>query len=231
MLTVVCWMWNNGFIDYTAEHVNSLARMARRHIPEMSRFVCITDEPGQYSSDVEVMPTPDSAARISHLQTIEGMQKPSCHRRLWMFSDEARCLGERVMLLDIDTVITGDMSAMVARHEPFVGWCPAIKWGTERVSGAMYLLSTGARTGVWTGFAGSESIRKARLAGYRGSDQAWMSYCLQGEKVWPDGAGIYSVRDLRRREKRLPYDARIVHFNGPVKPWEVDWSWVQEARA
>jgi hypothetical protein len=157
-----------------------------------------------------------------------------------MFSDEAKMLGERVMLIDVDLVFTADPAPLFDRQEDFVGWRPLRTWGKEnRFGGGIYLLRTGTRTHVWDSFKGHESIARARAAGLRGSDQAWLSYCLAGtETSWPKDSGIYSVRDLTHSAKtvvarrgpairrhaqplQLPTDAIIVQFNGPQneKPW------------
>lgn len=62
-----------------------------------------------------------------------------------------------------------------------------------------------------------------------------MSYCLgAGEAYWPPDAGIYSIRDLSTDPRQtnggkgLPPDARIVQFNGPVKPWMSATDWVRK---
>lgn len=217
MLTVVTWIWRGERV-YLPEHVNALRRMLTRHLHVPHRLVCITDEPGDFDPEIVVMPTPAAAMRLADVKTPEGSRMPSCYRRLWVFSDEARCLGERILLTDVDAVITGDITHLVSRTEPFVGWRPGQVWGNhERVAGGMYLLSTGAHPEVWDDF-GEAGIGAARRAGYRGSDQAWLSYKLgRRSALWSDEDGIYALSDLR--DGMLPDDARIVQFAGNVKPW------------
>jgi len=210
-------MWRGERV-YLPEHVNALRRMLARHLHVPHRLVCITDETGDFDPGVVVMPTPAAAMRLAHMKTPEGSRMPSCYRRLWVFSDEARCLGERILLTDVDAVITGDITHLVERTEPFVGWRPGQVWGNhERVAGGMYLLSTGAHPEVWDDF-GEAGIGAARRAGYRGSDQAWLSYKLgRRAALWSDEDGIYALSDIR--DGMLPEDARIVQFAGNVKPW------------
>jgi hypothetical protein len=206
--------------------------------PGRFSLVAITDVLTGFLPGIEVVPTPIAAKAMDRFQTPEKASFPSCYRRLWMFSEEAKALGERVMLIDVDLVFTADPAPLFAVEHDFVGWRPMRTWGTEtRIGGGIYLLRTGTRTKVWTGFKGQESITLARQAGLRGSDQAWMSYCLaKTEPTWPQRSGIYSVRDLtvgpqkvisgRRRPLvrlgrplGLPDDAMIVQFNGPDKCW------------
>jgi hypothetical protein len=227
LLTVCCWLW--GGRNYQPAHVNVLASTMRRHLGA-HRFVCISDEYG-FSSDVEVLPMPDAALALGELLTPEGGRFPSCYRRLWMFSDEARCLGERVLLVDIDLVVVRSIQHLVDRDEPFVGWRPIANWGPaqqKRIGGGLYLMTPGAHREVFDDFAGEVSIAAARDAGFRGSDQAWISYKLAARvPVYPMNSGIYSIRDLANGKKPLPTDACLVQFNGDAKPWHSNLSWVR----
>lgn len=236
----VVWLWS-GHRRYEPEHVNLIFLQLQKHCPGRFTLVAITDEIRGFLPGIEVIRTPSAALALSGLQTPEKMSFPSCYRRLWMFSKEATMLGDRVMLIDVDLVFTADPSPLFDRHEDFVGWRPRRTWGREtRFGGGIYLLRTGSKAKVWDSFDGEKSIARARQAGLRGSDQAWMSYCLAGtEPSWPKESGIYSVRDLTYSAKdlrtrhsvrrivqannkplALPADARIVQFNGPDKPWQ-----------
>lgn len=230
MKSVVCWMWNEGFREYRPEHVNALAKMVKQHLQEPHRFICITDETEGFSADVEVIPTPEAAKRLAQMKSPEGGRFPSCYRRLWMFSEEAKILGDRVLLIDIDLVVVADLAPIFDRPEEFVGWRPFRDWGNQcRFGGGIYLLTPGTRTEVWTEFNGAESVLKARKAGFRGSDQAWLSYMLgHREKYWGRDSGIYSIRDMKGTEQILPRDARLVQFNGPTKPWASPLPWVRK---
>lgn len=227
MIAIVTWLWR-GERDYRAEHANVLGAMLRRHMTVPFRLICITDEPGDFDAGVEALPTPPAAAALAALKTPEGGRFPSSYRRLWLFSAEARTLAPRVLLTDIDVVVTGDLAPLVDRDDDFVGWRPGQSWGNDkhRLAGGTWLLRTGSKTAVWDDFAGPPSIAEARRAGYRGSDQAWISYKLNGTvPVWPAGSGIYSIRDMTRDDRRVrtdapPADARVVHFNGRGKPWD-----------
>lgn len=230
MNTVVTWLWSDGNRAYRPEHVNVLFRMFRRHSRQPLRFVCITDDTGQFDDGIEVMPTPESARWLCALRTPEAPNFPSCYRRLWMFSDEAKRLGDRVLLVDVDLLVVNDVAPLFARDEDFVGWRPAAQWGTaERLGGGIYLLTPGTRTHVWEDFTGHESIREARSAGYRGSDQAWISYKLAGGPVYGPEAGIHSIRDLSNGRRPPPRDAVLIQHNGNVKPWTSRVPWVRRA--
>jgi hypothetical protein len=233
MLSVVTWIWDDGSQRaqmFQPEHVNTLQRMIARNLPVPHRFICVADRPEGFSDAVEVFKTPPEAVKVGELRTPEAQHFPSCYRRLWMFSPDAVALGERVLLIDIDLVAVSDLSPLFDRDEDFVGWRPRQSWGTnKRFGGGLYLLRTGARTNVWTDFKGPKSICEARTAGFRGSDQAWISYKLSDSEVcYPNELGIYSIRDMKDGKCALPSDALLVQFNGRVKPWQSPLPWVKE---
>jgi hypothetical protein len=231
--SVVCWLWSDkhlGDRPYEPKHVNTLQRMVARHLPEPHRFICIADSAEGFDPAVEVVITPPEAKEVGKLRSPEGKRFPSCYRRLWTFSKEAAALGDRVLMIDIDLVVTGDLAPLFDYQSEFVGWRPFRDWGAQmRFGGGIYLLTPGTRTHVWENFSGERSIQKARNAGFRGSDQAWISYCLaEREVVYPRDSGIYSIRDMKGTEDKLPPDARLVQFNGPVKPWASPLKWCKE---
>lgn len=229
MKSIVCFLWG-GNRDFRPEHVNVLANMVARHLPEPHRFICITSATKGFSDRVEVLSTPPASEALGHLRTPERAHFPSCYRRLWMFSEEAKVLGDRVLLVDIDLVVVNDLRPIFNMPQEFVGWRPYRDWGAPmRFGGGIYLLSPGTRTKVWDDFKGPSSIAEARAAGFRGSDQAWISYKLGlNEAYWDRDAGIYSIRDMKGTESVLPKDARLIQFNGPCKPWQSRLAWAQE---
>jgi hypothetical protein len=223
-VTICTWLWHDGSERsnlYAPKHVNALQSMIARHLKRPHEFVCVADSPEGFSKDVRFFETPKAARKVGELRTPEAAHFPSCYRRLWMFSEEAKAIGERVLLLDIDLVVVKGMDPLFDRTEDFVGWRPRQNWGSrQRFGGGLYLLRTGTRTKVWTEFDGPNAIAKAKRAGYRGSDQAWISYMLADhEPEFPNEIGVYSIRDMKGTEQTLPSDARLIQFNGRGKPW------------
>lgn len=236
VITFVCFQWNTGFREYRPEHVNALARQVNRHCTVPHRFVCITDETEGYEPAVKTMPLPKAARLVANIPSPEGARFPSCYRRLWLFSADAQALlGSRVMLLDIDCLVVGSLDQLFDIDADLVCCRPRKSWGREdRVMGGTWLLKTGALAWVWAEFVADPKgwIQKARAAGWRGSDQAYLSYRLAGKYVlWPRDIGIYSSQDGTDKWTRPPEDARIVHFNGPRKPWAMKSKWISEALA
>lgn len=233
MKSVVCWIWGNGADGsrrYLPNQVNVLQRMFARNLREKHRFVCVTDETKGFDKGVEVFPTPPEAIEVGRNKSPEGLRFPSCYRRLWMFSEGAKVFGDRVMLIDVDLVVLRDVSPIFDLTADFVGWRPFRDWGAQmRYGGGIYLLTPGTRRKVWEDFKGETSIRQARAAGFRGSDQAWLSYKLGPNEIhWPKSSGIYSIRDFPKTPHAPPNDARLVQFNGPTKPWNSPLTWARQ---
>lgn len=237
MISIVTYLWRSEDQDrvFLPEHVNTLRNAIARTLSLAHHFICVSDESAGLAGNVEWVRTPADCARLGEIKTIEGRRFPSCYRRLWSFSREARAvLGDRIMVMDIDAVPVADFRHLFDRTEPFVGWRPLAKWGqVDRVGGGLYLMDTGAHPEVFERFMDDprKAQQEARLAGYRGSDQAWISYCLgKHAAVWPDTVGLYSIRDMRNGEDPLPLDACLVQFNGPgrSKPWNSKVPWVRD---
>ncbi len=231
MLSVVVWLWQESTRLFLPAHVNTMRKMLARHLPAPHRFICVCDSTEGFASDVEVLLTPPPAAQAGKLRNPEGPRFPNCYRRLWNFSTAASAaFGERILALDIDLVALADLQPLLDTDEDFVGVRPHMRWGNhQRVAGGMYLLRTGTRCEVWERFKGAASIAEARRAGFRGSDQAWISYCLgKNATVWPEPSGLYSIRDLKDGRLPLPADARLVQFNGRTKPWDSRLPWVTQ---
>jgi len=230
VISVVCWMWEGPLRTFLPRHVNALQRMVAAYLPIPHRFICVTDKSDGLSPTVEWFPTPDAARDLGLIASPEGPRFPSCYRRLWSFSDDAKALGDRILVIDIDLVVLRDLRRVFEPAADFVGWRPYRDWGPRdrvRFGGGIYLLRTGSRRQVWDDFQGAASIREARAAGYRGSDQAWISYKLaRGTEIyWDKTFGLYSVRDMPTGV--VPNDAVLVQFNGNEKPWQSRLSWAR----
>lgn len=230
-LAVTAWKWRpvqpSGPRYFASEHVNVLRAMVARHLPVPHRFVCITDEPDGLDSRIEAVPMPPQTFgdlvnphqhRYDRARSW-GAKKyfPSCYRRLWLFSKEAKALGERILALDVDVIVTGSLLQLVDRDEDFVGWCDE-RNERPRVAGGAYLLRAGSHAHVWEQFDPETSPRLAADAGYSGSDQAWMSYKLcPGVATWGMADGLTKITWLKGEPDET---TRLVFTAGHSPPWD-----------
>lgn len=229
MISFVAWKWATpGYRStFDARAVNVLAAMVRRHYPAPHRFICVTNDAAGINGEIEVVRDLEDFADI---RSPHGGRAPSCYRRLRIFSaDAAATFGERIVQLDLDSVITGDLRPLVDRPEDVVAWSDPLR--PAQYNGSFLLLTAGARPQVWDRFDPRRSPREARAAGWLGSDQAWITHCLgPGEARWSRADGVYSYR-VDRLADRLPEGARIVFAHGREDPWGAEMqrlAWVRE---
>lgn len=200
MVVAVTFKWGQS---YTAAHVNRLARQLP--IP----LVCITDDPTGIECETRPL-WPDHADLPAPIV--------SCWRRLKIFDPATQAMlpGDRWLILDLDVTITGDLAPILSRPEPFVSWSDPNHRG--QLCGSVWLLSAGAHPEVWADFDPVRSPKLAHAAGYRGSDQAWLSYRLRDSAVF--GPEVVSYKKHCRQSGKLPKGAHIVVFHGKPKPWD-----------
>jgi len=219
-LTVVCWRWkpDPGYRSaFRPSTVRALRDMVRRHYPKPHRFLCVTDDPKGMDSDIETVPLWKDFAAVP---SPHGRRNPSCYRRLKAFAPEiAEIFGPRFISIDLDTVITGDLTPIFERPEDFIIWGETDP--RSFYNGSLFMMTAGARKHVLEQFDPKHSPRLAKAAGKFGSDQGWISYCLgPGEATWGRQDGVYSYRvHIQPQGGKLPENAKIVCFHGGQDPW------------
>lgn len=219
MITFVAWRWRpvKGYRStFAPDTVYSLKAMLDRNHHRPHRFVCVTDEP-EALPGIETIPLWDFGAGI---KSPIGHSYPSCYRRLRVFAPDAgEWFGERLVSIDLDTVIVGDVTPLFDRPEDFAIWGSS-DFPRQQYCGSLWMLKTGTRPQVYTEFDPVLSPDAARRNGYRGSDQAWINHVIPNEAMWGKKDGVYSYRkDIARFGNRLPKDARLVAWHGKLDPW------------
>ncbi len=228
MLNVITFLWHKpGYRStYTHEHVRTLARMVQRYYDKPHRFICFTDKLPEFDGIVEWLPLWDDYAEVPN--PTWPNRGPSCYRRLRLFD----FFDGPFVMLDLDLVIVGDLAPLWDRPEPCVTYQPPLLLGG--VNGAMLLCNQPDRYRfVWDLFDPDTSPAETTRLGYRGSDQAWLTACLQHcSGRWTQAHGLYdycTLKPHRRRPSVLPDDARIVFFHGKPDPWECNEEWIRDA--
>jgi hypothetical protein len=183
MLSVVCWKW--GTAPFTAAHVNTLRSMLDRHLHLPHRLHCVTDDPTGIDGDVQIVP----------LEWYAGTLR--CRRRMVQYAEWwKQWVGPRSLCLDLDVVLTGDVTPLFDVHDPIKLW----KVGYAGVySGAVQLFDTGILHPLYEMFrqAPEEFPKQAAPRGI-GSDQAMLNYYLSvtldcfDVPHWTEADGIYT---------------------------------------
>lgn len=212
MLAVICHLWGER---YDEGHVRALRSMAAVHIRVPHRFVCLTDR--ERIEGVETLP-------LTQVEASRGGR--ANFAKLAAFGgDLQRSLGSRIVCMDLDTVILGDMTELVMDCGDF-----AIMEGTRTRAGgrlapynsSIWVCEAGARDHFWSGFdveriTELDEIRMDCGKPVIGSDQVWIAHVSPGERTIGETEGLYqfcSIDDVRRIS-----GARAVFFAGSVKPW------------
>lgn len=183
--------------------------MLARHLHLPHVLHCVTDDPDGLDSEIHVVPPPR-----------EFDHTPRCRRRMWQFAKERGAdFGSRVLAIDLDVVIVDDITGIVDRPEPIVGW----RVGYANVfSGSFLLFDTGALDGAWRAYRDDPEGFPAATGERNASDQAMVNRWLRGQRIaeWTEADGLVTWfgNGYARLEHRgmgagrpdLPPGARIV---------------------
>jgi hypothetical protein len=213
-MKVITWLWSQpgGRATYHPWHVRVWASMIKRHLSLDHTLAVVTDLPGDYGSDVEVIKPPGEFEDV-RIPTWKE-HRPQCLRRLAMFRRDADTIfgAERLVCTDLDLVVCGSLDPVLDIQDDF-----KITRGTHRArayNGSMISLKLGSRTKVYEEFTPERAIVAGR--GHVGSDQAWIAHSLPGEKTWGPEDGVCFWMTGAGLDK-----ARVVFFAGQTKPWHV----------
>ncbi|MFO1183593.1 MAG: FkbM family methyltransferase [Bauldia sp.] len=209
MLNIVCL--NAGdYQGHGAKYVNRLHDMVRRNLAEgfPGRFVCFTDDPdaAAYNPGISLKPLP-----------VPGLG--GWWNKLALFKADLFPAGDRVLFLDLDTVIAGRLDEIAAYDGPF-----AILRDFLRPRGwqsSVMAWPAGFGEGIWTAYD------KAGRPEIPGGDQAWIEAMISHADVWQD---LFPGRFVSYKQSRgaVPETASVVVFHGEPRPHQVLTGWVRE---
>lgn len=233
MLTVASYLWEpqTGDAPYSLGDVKLWRDMVHRHLTVPHEFVCITDNVEQFEG-TGIRPVPlDPACHIAS----SGM-----FQQLMPFHPDAESLiGKRILTMDLDCAVVGNMDGVVSRDEDLVLWRnPGRRpWDNPTGKGvhralfntSMILVTAGARTDIWTRFFAVPGVATDYVR-YRFGKRTLLGQdyvsAMVGPKCayWDDDDGVYR---LAREDTPgsgitgdLPANASIVFFVGSQhKPW------------
>lgn len=221
----VLWKWEQpGFrVAYLPEHVNTMCSMIRRHMKGVPhRIVCVTDS----SDGVTECETAPLWLDLNDTPNASGKQLPSCYRRLKLYDPKTQKdigidKGDRIISLDLDSLVTGPLTDVVDIEGKYVGWELSNHRQLPVFNGSLQMFTAGTLQYVWEEFDPLKSPKEAFDADYRGSDQAWLSYKLIGREgsvglKWPLVAS-YPLQN--RMQGILKRETSLIFFHGREKPW------------
>lgn len=229
MISAVCYFWidpaRRRSYQITPEDVRIWDRMIARNLTVPHRRICVTHRPDLIDF-METVPL-DTAKHVPGTCTVKLMT--------WR-PDIAPILGERILMMDVDCVVTGNLDSLVDRKEDCIFWRnPNFEVGGKRgfYQGSMQLLTAGARPFLWSDFdpRTAPTIYSRRFGG---AEQAWISERLNtsypnlgwewNEAYWDESHGVYGAGRLFNGrmgegvQTELPENAKIVFTPGDRAP-------------
>jgi len=218
-LVVATYLWSDPARDsqrrgytFRHEHVHVLRNMVSRNLTVPNRFVCVTDDK---IDGVDCVPL-DWRKHVPGTVFIRLMQ----HR-----PDIKDVFGQdvtRILSLDLDVVITGNIDHIVSRPESAVWWRNPNHPKPERefFQSSVQCFEPGARSCLWSDFDPKETPKFCNWR-FGGKEQAWISERLEwNEATFTAADGIYGAGRLGSKGigSELPENACIVSFPGAREP-------------
>lgn len=216
-LVIATYLWGTAF---TPDDVRKLSAGFRRHLKQPHSFVAVTDRPDQFEEDeafaVVAIPLADRA-----LLNVSG-----CFARLRLFDPEfqqriavACGVFDRLVCVDLDTIVTGPCDELFDRDESFVIMQGGNSSNPNPYGGALMMLRPGQHAEVWADFSLDAAAQTPHFQ--FPDDQGWLVTKLPKAAGWIVGprSGVYCFRKPGwPLGEALPDDARLVTFRGNNPP-------------
>lgn len=241
MLSIVVFKWEvlsnqreyiptqigHSKVTYDHNHVNTHFNMVSRNLKIPFKYILITDKKDdRINTDIiqlDLWP---------YYRELGG-----CYHRLFTFSKEfEEYVGSRFISMDLDMVITSDITSLLTISDDFVYYRMKGSNGTGwRMNNGMYMMDTGSRSFVWEKFNQDPDDIMSKRNG-PGTDQGVTNFLLDLEKetCWTQGKYIFDMRQdfIEKNRTELPDDCRIVMWPGPRDPnqsqWKSRYKWIEE---
>lgn len=205
MINIVCVKWGT---KYGAEYVNILFDMVNRNLTVGGdrRFICFTDDPTGIDATIQVRALPGD---------LEGWWN-----KLYLFKEGVFDEGDKVIYLDLDTVITGDMDKIIAYEGNFAILQDFYR--PEGLQSSVMLWKAQKNTFIWDNWDAAGRPKTP------GGDQLWIESCRPFptdilQEIFPMAFVSYKVHC----RTRLPKNVSVVVFHGEPRPHEAEEEWVK----
>jgi hypothetical protein len=196
-LTVATWLWGT---KYTGDYIARLEYGVRKNLAPPYRFVVLNP------------------------MAEDGWLLGGCLARMrlfdWHFQEQYQIpAGERVVVLDLDIVITGRLDPLFDREEALVILAGANAANPCPFNGSVMMMIARTNADLWSSLNGDvlQTIPSYEFP----DDQGWIHYKRPDAATWKVGpsSGIYAFRKPGwPANDELPADARIVAFPGRRDP-------------
>lgn len=194
MYNVICLKHGT---KYNADYVNKLYFGVKRNTTLKFKFHCFTDNANDLHNDIIAHSLP--------YKNVEGWWQ-----KLYLFSDEIEIDG-RVLFLDLDTLITGNVDHYIAYSDDFVVLQDLWAKGNN-VGSAVMSFEIGKYTKIWNTFI--KNPQKAISELHPHGDQKWIQK-HQAERIYWQNIFPNEIVSFKSDCRNgLPKNTRIVCFHG-----------------
>ena len=203
-LKICCVKWGDKF---GPEYVNILHDMVNRNLAVGTArdFICFTDNADGLDAGILAAPLPGDLA--------------GWWTKLYLFRRGVFTAGDRVLFMDLDTVIVGAIDDIAAYGGEF-----AILRDFYRPDGWQSSIM------AWRGGFGAEIwdlYRKHGCPDVEGGDQAWIEHVVSDADIWQDLLPGQFVSYKVHAREGPPAGARVIVFHGKPRPHEAG-GWVPQ---
>lgn len=221
-ITVACCLWGDWPVEsWGEEYVYRLYRGVTRNLPVEHEFVCFADDPERLEeAPFEVRPLNPPIWK-------------GCLPKLYVYSPEAG-LSDRVLLFDLDNIITGDLSDIASYDGEFCvrawfrGWDAGYRnklKNPEIIDGDMISFIPGYKSlFLWNAFLEDPE----KVAELTEGHERWFMRSMIIPDLWQEIVGNQIVSFKNHCAKGLPEDARVVSCHGNPRPHRLNIDWVKE---
>lgn len=205
MVTFVTVNWDN-YCGRGVEYTNILFDMVRRNLSEGTegKFVVFTDNATGYDEGIEARLLP------------EGLN--GWWNKLYLFKEGLFPTGERIVYLDLDTVIIGALDDIIKYDGEFAILRDFYRPGGYQSS--VMAWQSGFGKSIWKNYV------EENYPDVVGGDQIWIENCVRNAGLWqelyPNDFVSYKVHC----QQSFPRSAKVIVFHGNPRPHEVTDGWM-----
>jgi hypothetical protein len=221
-MTVAC-VFVKGPYPYTPEYVIRLEQMARRFLARPFRFVCLTNQPDLFRGALDTITIP---------HVLPGCAEAIGYWNKLQLFNPAHHLAGRVLFLDLDVLVVGDLSPLVdypapvamvadelAREKPVHDTNSIGLKIHRRFNASAMAWDAGAADALWTDWTPA-------VTRHWQSDQDWYAERLPETAAMP---ASWFPR-ISRVKPPWPTDAKVVLVKTPKNHLAaMQWPWFAEA--
>jgi len=205
MLNIVCVNAGN-YLGRGADYVNILADMVARNISDKTayKFICFTDTPQAIDIEVDIRPLP-----------VDGLT--GWWNKLSLFKDGLFPEGDRILYLDLDTVITSGLDEIIKYDGEFAILRDFLR--QEGCQSSVMIWKAGNNIEIWEQWVAAGKPQTEY------GDQIWIEKIVHPDylqDLYPDYFVSYKLSAI----KEPPKNSKMVIFHGQPRPDEIIDGWV-----